>query len=141
MGAVFLFLYIATVGFSLESVNVVGYGQTGLLNGGQAKGVGASFVNVDNSDMTLGNLTVVGYNAEEGYAEYEVQAQQLTGGGATLNGMTYYWCDFEEEGVTYYGWYDENMNDYNSLSLEPGESLWVYSPSTSFYVEFPAPTL
>ena len=108
-----------------------------LLAGGQAKLVS----NPMPTKLTLGDVVIKGYNTEEGYADYEVQAQQLTGGGATLNGMTYYWCDFEEEGVTYYGWYDENMNDYNSLSLEPGESLWVYSPSTSFYVEFPAPVL
>ena len=126
---------MATVGFGLESANVVGYTETGLLSNGQAKGVGSAFVNVDNTDMTLANLTVVGYDTEEGYADMEIQAQQLTGGGATLNGMTYYWCDFEEDGVKYYGWYDENMNDYNSLPLIPGEGWWIYSSSDNYKIQ------
>ena len=115
--------------------DVVGYDSTGLLSGGQAKGVGASFINVDNSDLTLGDLTVTGYDTSEGYADFEIQAQQLTGGGQTLNGMTYYWADFEEEGVTYKGWFDEDMNEYNDLAIGTGEGLWMYSPSSTFKIQ------
>lgn len=57
---------MATVGFGLESANVVGYNGAALRGGNQAAGAGASFVNVDETDLTLGNLKVVGYNAEDG---------------------------------------------------------------------------
>ena len=117
------------------SSDVVGYDTVGLLGGGAAKGVGASFLNVDSSDLTIANLTVTGYDSSEGYADFQVQAQQLDGAGRTLNGMTYYWCDFEEEGVTYKGWYDEDMNEYNDLALVAGEGIWLYSPSTDFKLQ------
>ena len=113
--------------------DVVGYDTFGLRANGQASGVGASFVNVDNSDMTLADLSVTGYDVAEGYADFQVQAKKLNGFG--VGGTTYYWCDFEEEGETYKGWFDEDMNDYNDESLVPGEGLWVYSPSTDFKIQ------
>ena len=87
---------MATVGFGLESANVVGYNGAALRGGSQAAGVGASFVNVDDTDLTLGDLKVVGYNAEDGYASFEVVAKKLDGYG--VGGTSYFWCDFEEEG-------------------------------------------
>ena len=115
------------------SSDVVGYAGAALRGGGQAAGVGGVFLNVDKSDLTLGDLTVIGYDTEEGYADFDVQAKQLNGYG--VGGTTYSWCDFEEDGVTYKGWFDEDMNEYNDLALVPGEGLWVYSPSTSFKVQ------
>ena len=119
----------------MVSSDVVGYDTVGLLSGGQAKGVGASFFNVNGSDLTLGDLTVTGYDTTEGYAEFEVQVQQLDGFGRTLGGMTYYWADFTDEGVTYKGWFDGDGNNYDTLSLVAGEGLWIYSPSTNFKVQ------
>lgn len=63
----------------MESANVVGYGQTGLLSGGQAKGVGASFLNVSGDSLTLGDIKIVGYNEEDGYADFGITAQTLDG--------------------------------------------------------------
>lgn len=129
--------YIATVGFSLESANVVGYGQTGLLSGGQAKGVGASFLNVSGDSLTLGDIKIVGYNEEDGYADFGITAQTLDGSGRTLT--SYSFCDFEEDGEVYKGWYDDDMNCFNDTIIIPGEGLWIYSPSSAFAVEFPTP--
>ena len=39
----------------------------------------------------------------------------------------------------YYGWYDEDMNDYNDVEVAAGDSLWIYSPSTDYSVVFPTP--
>ena len=100
---------------------MVGYNGATLWGGNQAAGAGASFVNVDNTDLTLGDLKVVGYDAAEGYAEFEVVAKKLNGAG--VGGTSFIWCDFEEEGETYYGWYDEDMNEYNNVELAAGESL------------------
>ena len=117
----------------MESANVVGYNGAALRGGSQAAGVGASFVNVDNTDLTLGNLTVVGYDAEEGYGDFEVIAQKLNGYGKS--GTSFYWCDYEEEGIKYYGWYDEDMNSYNDEEIIIGEGLWVYSPNANFKLQ------
>ena len=115
------------------SSDVVGYDSVGLLSGGQAKGVGASFMNVDGSDVKLGDITVTGYDVSEGYADFQVIAQTLDGAGRTVSSYSY--CDFEEDGETYKGWYDDDMNCYNDVIVAPGEGLWVYSPSTDFRIQ------
>jgi len=111
----------------------VGYDTLGLRGGNQAKGVGASFIPVNESGLTLGDIKIVGYDTTEGYADFEIQAKQLDGAGR--GGTAYCWCDFEEEGDVYYGWYDEDMNEYNDLALVPGEGLWIYSPSTAIQIQ------
>ncbi len=95
--------------------------------------MGASFVNVSGGNLTLGDLIVTGYDATEGYADFEIIAQELNGFGKTLSNYSY--CDFEEEGTTYKGWYDEDMNCYNDLVIQPGEGLWIYSPSEDFKIQ------
>ena len=115
------------------SSDVVGYDQTALRGGGQAAGAGASFIRVDGNATTLSDIGVTGYDTTEGYADFEVEAKQLDGAGR--GGTGYCWCDFEEDGVTYKGWFDGDMNEYNDLELAPGEGLWVYSPSTSFKLQ------
>ena len=117
----------------IVSSDVVGYAAAGLRSGGQATGVGGAFINVDGSDVTISDLTVTGYNVSEGYADFQVQAKQLDGYGR--GGTTYFWCDFEEDGETYKGWFDEDMNDYNDLVLVPGEGLWIYSPDSAFKLQ------
>ena len=126
--------FSAAVAFGdVVSSDVVGYTGAALRGGNQAAGVGGCFINVDGSNLTLGDLTVVGYDTADGYADFEVQAKQLNGFG--VGGTTYYWCDFEEDEVTYKGWYDEDMNEYNNLNLVAGEGLWVYSPDASFKIQ------
>ena len=109
---------------------MVGYNGATLRGNAQAAGVGACFVNVDNTDLTLGNLKVTGYATEDGYAEFEVYAKKLDGFGR--GGTSFYWCDFEEEGESYIGWYDEDMNEYNDEEVVIGDGLWVYSPDANF---------
>jgi hypothetical protein len=128
----------ATAGFCVESANIVGYDTLALRGGNQAKGVGASFIPVSEGGLKLGDIKIIGYDTTEGYADFEVQAKQLDGAGR--GGTTYFWCDFEEEGDVYYGWYDEDMNDFNdTVEIVAGDSLWIYSPSTDYSVVFPTP--
>ena len=126
---------VATCGAALavESANIVGYDTFGLRGSGQAVGAGASFLTVSGEATTLGDIKVVGYDTTEGYADFQINAKQLDGYGR--GGTSYSWCDFEEEGETYYGWYDDDMNCYNDLELAPGEGLWIYSPSTDFQIQ------
>ncbi len=116
------------------SSDVVGYAGAALRGGNQAAGVGGCFINVDGSELTLGDLTAVGYDTTEGYADFEIQAKQLNGFG--VGGTTYYWIDITVDEETYKGWYnDEASVDYNDLELLPGEGLWVYSPSTAISIQ------
>ena len=87
--------------------------------------------------MKLADIKVTGYDIADGYADFGVFAKKLDGAGR--GGIAYYWCDFEEEGETYYGWFDGDMNEYNDVEVEAGEGLWVYSPSTTFSLVFPTP--
>ena len=96
--------------------------------------MGASFLNVDNSDLTLGDLKITGYGSE-GYADGKIYAKQLNGFG--VGGTTYFWFDIVDEEVgTLYGWYDnEGVKCYNDEPLSQGEGLWIYSPSTDIKVQ------
>lgn len=116
----------------MESANVVGYNNFGLRSDGAAIGVGSCFYNVDNTELTLGDLTVTGYTGE--YMDFQVQAKELDGAGR--GGTTYYWVDATVDGEKFYGWYnDDGSVCYNDLDLIPGEGLWVYSPSADFKVQ------
>ena len=128
-----LWIYSPSTSFKLQSSGVVPKTPiaVALRGNGQAKMV----ANPMPATLKLGSISITGYSGA--YAEAEVQAKKLDGFGR--GGTTYYWYDFTEEGVTYYGWYGENGEDYNDVDVAPGEGLWVYSPSTSFSVVFPSP--
>ena len=132
-----LWVYSPSTDFQIQSAGQVPTADIAvtLRGGSQAKLI----ANPMPVTLTLGDLKVTGCATEDGYADFEVVAQKLNGYGQS--GISYVWCDFEEDGVTYYGWYDEDMNEYNEETLAAGESLWIYSPSTDFSVVFPAPAL
>ena len=111
----------------------MGYTQNELLSRGQAKGVGVSFVPVGNATLTLKDLVATGYG--DSYADGGIYAKKLNGYG--VGGTAYYWFDISDPEVgTLYGWYnDEGSADYNSVELDSGEGLWVYSPSTEYKIQ------
>ena len=122
---------IATVGFSLESANVVGYDTKALQGGFTA--AGASFVNVSDGSIKLGDLKVTGYG-DEGYADNMIIVQTLTSNGKTKD--KYYWADYTEEGETWFGWYNSDWDAcYNDVPLAPGEGLWIQSPSSEISIQ------
>ncbi len=130
-----LWVYSPSTDFQIQSAGAVPSTSiaVALRGGNQAKLV----VNPMPTTITLGDVKVDGYAKADGYADFEIQAKQLDGYGR--GGTTYFWSDFEEEGDVYYGWYDEDMNDYNDVEVAAGDSLWIYSPSTDYSVVFPTP--
>ena len=113
---------------AIESTNVVGYNNTALASGNTAKGIGACFVNVDKTDLTLGDIRVVGYTGT--YEDGQIYARVLNAYG--IGGTKYYWWD---DG-TILGWYDdEGGTCYNDVSLPVGEGLWTYSPNATFKLQ------
>lgn len=130
-----LWIYSPSTDFAIQSAGMVPDGdiEVSLRANGQAKMV----VNPMPATVTFGDIRVSGYDPEEGYGDFQIIAQTLDGFGRTVN--SYSWCDFEEEGEFYVGWYDDDMNDYNDLTLAPGEGLWIYSPSTDYSVVFSSP--
>lgn len=130
-----LWIYSPNTAYSIVSAGMVPQTSiaVALRSGGQAKMV----VNPMPAPVAYGDIGVIGYDPEEGYADFQIIAQKLNGAGRTISSYSY--CDFEEEGETYLGWYDDDMNDYNDLELLPGEGLWIYSPSTDYSVVFPSP--
>lgn len=122
----------ATVFGAIESTNVVGYDTAALRDGGKAVGLGASFVNVDNSDLTLGDVKVVGYTDE--YADAQIIAKKLNGYG--VGGTEYYWYDVVDGTTKYFGWYNNDGSIcYNEEPLPAGEGLWIYSQSADFKLQ------
>ena len=122
---------MATVGFGLESANVVGYSSVCTTNG--CKALGASFAPVT-STMNLQDLKVTGYNHEEGF-DGELNVQFLDGIGKTTD--MYYWIDIpadeeDPESVAFYGWYDGSDTLVENVTINPGDGLWVFSSSKDF---------
>lgn len=120
---------------AIESANVVGYATTDLNDAG-FKGIGLNFVNVSGAATTLGDLKVTGY---KGDFEGEVCAQILDEYGfiAENEGVScsYVWADFEEEGVRYTGWYDDNGELADSTELEIGSGIWMFSDSSAWQIQ------
>ena len=121
-----MFLYIATVGFSLESANVVGYASGAARSG--FKVMGAQFKAVNGDGIDLNTIVVTGYNKEEG-TEAEVKVQLLDERGR--GGMTYSFYDVPGE---LYGWLDGNDEpvEDGTVVLLPAEGLWVSAPNDTF---------
>ena len=121
-------MFIATVGFGLESANVVGYSEVGLRFG--SKGAGACFVNVDGSAMNLQDLKVTGYDKSVGYEDAEVTVQSLDAAGRTVE--TYTWYDVPGDFV---GWLDSSDNFVEDVTIAPGEGLYAGAPNTDFALQ------
>ena len=126
---------MATVGFGLESANVVGYSETGLRFG--AKGAGSCFVKIDGTAVNLQDLKATGYAKEDGYADEEIYVQTLDAFGRTI--ASYYWYDYEEDDK--YGWYNDEGELVEAVKIAPGESVYAYSPDDSFSIVIPGATL
>jgi hypothetical protein len=121
--------FIATVGLSLESANVVGYSEVGLRLG--SKGAGACFVNIDQTKpMNLQDLKVTGYNKEDGYEAAGVTVQTLDFAGREIE--TYTWYDIPGD---FSGWFDSKENYVEDLTIAPGEGLYARAPDTSFKIQ------
>ena len=123
------YFYCATVGFGLESANVVGFQEVGLRFG--AKGAGACFVNIDGKAVDLQDLKVTGYDVEEGYADEEAYVQTLDAFGRTI--ASYYWYDSKDDGM--YGWYDGDGEYVEGMTIAAGEGLYAYAPDDSFAIQ------
>ena len=110
--------YIATVGFSLESANVVGYAQSGLRSG--SKGIGACFAPMSGTNVNLQDLKVVGYEGENADT---VNVQILDSLGRTVK--TYFWADLPDDDI--YGWLDESEEIPEDVEFAMGEGLYFVS--------------
>ena len=124
-----LFSYIATVGFSLESANVVGYASGATTSGNKI--MGAQFTAVAGEGIDLTDIIVTGYNTDDG-TEAEVKVQTLDARGR--GGMTYSFYDVPGE---LYGWLDsfDNPVEPGTVILLPAEGLWVNAPNENFSLQ------
>ena len=49
-----------------------------------------------------------------------------------------FWIDYTEGNDSWYGWYDiDGATSYNDVELQPGESVWLMSPSASYLLNWP----
>ena len=122
----------ATVGFSLESANVVGY-STQTANATRNTMMAPTFLSVDSATgCKLSDLTVTGYDAPELNEDDEFEGgcslgdfilQFLNSNGSIAN--RYYWID---DGETTPGWYTQTGAevDATKVDIPAGVASWVY---------------
>ena len=84
--------------------------------------------------IDIQNLSVTGYDKDEGYFDGEVYIQTLTPGGATEKSFT--WIDMPadpDEGIeAFCGWFDDEAGEAASLTVSAGDGLYMFGPNTSF---------
>lgn len=80
---------------------------------------------------------ISGYGDE--YADNGINCCKLNISGESLTMM--YWVDYSEDGETWYGWYNDDWSiEYNkTVTLNPGESIWLNSPADGWILNWTAP--
>jgi hypothetical protein len=92
---------------------------------------GAAFVSIAGDGVDLTDITVTGYDSENG-CEGEVNVQSLDANGK--GGMTYFYYDIPGE---FKGWFDGNEQpvELGDVILAPGEGLWVSAPNENYALQ------
>ena len=98
---------------------------------------------VANPTPVLCDLFDIKVTGHDGECADEVDIQLLTAQGKGADGSSFYWCDFEEDGDTFYGWMapDEHFVVKGEVTYKPGEALWVHSESDELQIEYPGVTI
>ena len=112
---------------------IVGYSNGDLREG--FKAAGAQFVPVSGTTIDLTEITVTGYDKEEGTAE-QVSVQTLDKNGSRVN--FYYWYDAVDGSDVYYGWLDADSGEFiksGDVTIAVGDGLWVDAPSSDFKLQ------
>ena len=123
--------FMATVGFGLESANVVGYVDKALQSGFVM--LTPCFTDIGESkEIDLTALSIKGY--DEVSAD-EVNIQILNAYGQTAT--TYYWFDLPDEGLEA-GWYDGDTEpiEPGTVKFASGDGLWI-SGQDGYAITFP----
>ena len=112
--------------FAVESANVVGYAQSALKSGNTA--AGAQFVPMTDDSIDLANLTVVGYEEEQGG---DIYVQRVDGKGKMIAGSQYFWYDIPDDSL--YGWYDGSDEPLvaGTQTVKVGEGWWIKGTATT----------
>jgi streptogramin lyase len=87
--------------------------------------------------VTMADVAIEGYSETDGYADNGITAVKLNTYGQN-DGSVMFWVDYEEDGEVWYGWYNADWDvEYSDVELEPGESVWLKSPSATLTVVWP----
>ena len=112
---------------------IVGYSNGDLREG--FKAAGAQFVPVSGTTIDLTDITVTGYDKEEG-TEEEVSVQTLNKNGGRED--LYLWYDVTDGSDVYYGWLDADSGEFiaaGDVNLNVGDGLWVNAPSSEYKLQ------
>ena len=114
---------------SIESANIVGYTNAELQQYGLT--AGAAFTPVSGKAFDLNDLSVTGYDKEDG-SEGDVYIQTLDEYGRTV--ATYFWIDVVDGEDVLHGWLDGNDDpvEPGAVTFQAGEGLWVFCQDESF---------
>lgn len=110
---------------SIESANIVGYTQAELQEFGLT--AGAAFIPVSGQNFDLTDLSVTGYDAEEG-TDSEMYVQTLDEYGRTV--ASFFWVDVEDVK----GWFNEDGEQVaaGDVTFQAGEGLWSFCDFEGF---------
>ena len=124
--------FLATVGLSIESSNVVGYQDKDVRFGQSFQGCSFDQIGVAGGALDIQNLKPVDENGDEvGGGDVNIQFYSYSGG------FLFSYAYYEEDGFdsdTPAGWYDEDNGVLADYSFAAGEGFKVYTGSAAKFV-------
>ena len=117
--------YCATVGFSLESANVVGYNESKSSEAGFLL-IAPQFKNVGSDDFSIQNIKL-----GEGATSWSDFLQVVD--ADAVGQEIYYYASADESGFEADGWLSADMSALADVSLAPGQSALLYTEAESTY--------
>ena len=141
--------FCATVGFGLESANVVGYAQQ-TANATRNTMMAPTFLNVnDGTGCKLSDLSVTGYDAPEYVEEDDYYEGGCAGGDFILqflnnNGSVaarYYWIDDGDNAAGWYSTMGAGAIDGGAASINVPAGKGAWAVGTGKTLNIPAPAL
>ena len=117
----------ATVGFGLESANVVGYASNELRYG--SIGLVSQFVSTSGGEIDLQDIKC------NDAASDSVSFMILDNIG--LGGDSYLWVNWYGDNGDESCWVDGGFEKVIGMKIQPGQGLWVAGDSEDQYITFP----
>ena len=105
---------------AIESQNIVGYAQDGLISG--SKMLTPQFLGMGQSALSLQSLKATGDSTSD-----NVSIQTLDSFGNAVD--TYIWCDWAGDESDQKAWSDGSGAIIEGVTFEPGQGLWVQGSS------------
>ena len=131
---------LAAFGDGIESANTVGYyaSETAFRTGNTM--YTPMFAGVGDAEYSIQDIKPIGTTVPNGSSSANAITLQKLNAQGGIDGKLYYWMDYydEDEEEDEYGWRLPALFTACTMTLAPGEGIWVKCPNATTSLQFPA---